>query len=79
MGTNVIDTLELADQFKEAGFEEKKAKVLAAKIGELGNERLVTRNYLDTKLESELAKLKVEMLKMMLGQAALIIAFLKVF
>jgi len=77
----VVDTLKLADAFSKAGFEEKKAKVLAEKIGELGNEHLVTREYLDSKLEAESAKLKADLIKwlapILLGQVAVFLAIVK--
>jgi len=51
MTTNVMDTLELSEEFVKAGFDESKAKILAAKFGVLANERLVTKEDLRNELE----------------------------
>ncbi len=74
MASIVFDTLKLSEEFKNAGFDEKKAKILAEKIGTLGNEHLVTREYLDFKLREMQLKMTVN-----LGAwIAAVIAFFKV-
>lgn len=69
----VVDTLRLAEEFSDAGFEEKKARVLAEKIGELTSEHFVTKEYLDSKL----SELEARLLRFMLAQTAVIVALLK--
>ena len=47
-----IDTLKVADALqKEGGFSEQQAHTLAEQFGEIANNQLVTREYLDYKLE----------------------------
>jgi hypothetical protein len=58
-------------KLEEAGFETKLAYGIASVletdvVGELEN-RFVTKEYFDTKLEAELAVLKIEMIKGMAG------------
>lgn len=50
--TLALDTLTLAEDFAKAGFDEKEARILAEKLGELANGHLVTREYLDAKLDN---------------------------
>ena len=69
----IVDTLKLAEDFSQAGFEEKKAKVLAEKIGEFTGEHFVTKEYLDSKL----AELETRLLRFMLAQTVVIVALLK--
>lgn len=79
--TITLDTLKLAERLTAAGFEDAKARVLAETFGELANERLVTKEYLDYKLEIELSKLKSDVFKwlvpLLFGQAALIAALVE--
>src|SRR5262249_31597523 len=53
-----IDTLKVPEDLKKAVFPEPQARALADKFGELANDRLVTREYLDFKLNELDAKLK---------------------
>lgn len=83
MNTTTFDTLKLAEKFITAGFEEKQAKAIAETFGNLAGDKLVTKEYLDYKLEAELSKLKAELFKwlipILLGQVgvfALVVEFL---
>ena len=74
MANGTIDTLKLADKFTAAGFEEKAAHTLAETFGEFAGKQMVTREYLDYKLEAELSKVKYDLIKwllpILLGQVA---------
>jgi hypothetical protein len=70
----VFDTLKLSEEFKTAGFDEHKARVLAEKFGTLGNEHLVSREYLDYKLREMQLRMTVNLGAWIAG----IIAFFKV-
>jgi hypothetical protein len=72
MITTVLDTLKLSESFKSAGFNEKQAKILAERIGDLANDHLVTREYLDFKLHDL-------QLRLTLNLGALIAAILTFF
>jgi len=61
MNTSVIDTLGLADEFADAGFDKSKARILAAKFGELANERFVTKEDLRNELEKLELRLTIKM------------------
>lgn len=61
MMTTTLDTLKLAEKFILAGFEEKKARILAETFGNLANEQLVTKEYFDFKLRNELEKLELRL------------------
>lgn len=58
--TTTLDTLKLAEKFILAGFEEKKARTLAETFGNLANEQLVTKEYLDFKLKDLELRLTVK-------------------
>ena len=47
----IVDTLRLSEDFKAVGFAEPQARALADKFRLLVDERLVTREYLDFKLQ----------------------------
>jgi len=51
MANGTVDTMKLVEKFEAAGFEESKAKALAEEFGELVNNQIVTREYLDNRLE----------------------------
>ena len=51
MSMVVLDTLKIAEKFEAAGFEKRKAKALAGEFGELVNSQIVTKEYLDSRLE----------------------------
>ena len=49
--TMIVDTLKLSEELKAVGFAEPQARALANKFRLLVNERLVTKEYLDCKLQ----------------------------
>lgn len=59
--TTTFDTLKLSDKFIAAGIDEKHARVFAETFGELANDQLVTKEYLDFKLKNEFEKLELRM------------------
>ncbi len=61
MTSIVLDALKLAESFKDAGFNEKQAKVLAERLGELTNDHLVSREYLDFKMKELQLKLTISL------------------
>ena len=70
MAAVAFDTLKLAQRLEAAGFSPKQAQDMASAIAETIVDTVVTRDYLDLRLgeiRSELAELKVEMLKWMFG------------
>lgn len=68
MATISFDTFRLVDRLKPAGFSEQQAEAVMRVIGE-AQEALVTRDYLDLKLEKEFSPLRAELLliKWMMG------------
>ena len=79
-----LDTLQIAKDLKAASFSEAQAETLARVLREATAtdlSHLVTRDYLDHRLEAELSSLKAELLKwtigLMLGQTAVIAALVK--
>ena len=70
MAPVAFDTLKLAQRLEAAGFPPKQAQDMASAIAETIVDTVVTRDYFDLRLgeiRSELAELKVEMLKWMFG------------
>jgi len=51
MGTLTFDTLDATRRLREAGFDEKQAEAVVRVLSE-SQERLVTREHFDAKLES---------------------------
>ena len=45
MAITTFDTLKLSEDFTHAGFEEKKARVLAETFGKLANENVTKRQF----------------------------------
>lgn len=76
MNTTTLDTLKIAEKFEAAGLEEKKAKALAETLGNLANDQLVTKEYFDSKLKSELEKLEF---RMTIKMAVIVVAVLTFF
>jgi len=74
MTTATLDTLQLADEFIKAGFEEKKARVLAKKFGNLTNKHLVTKDY----FKSELEKLELRLIIKLTVAIAAVVGFFRV-
>ena len=80
MATLTFDTLDYVKKLKAVGVPEEQAEVQAQAIaGIMASDQLVTKEYLDMRL----AQLKTDLLKWIFGfiagQAALIIAMLKLF
>ncbi len=78
MTTLALDTLRFSRELKKGGFTEKQAETLADKLGEIVEEQLVSKQYLDLRI----AELKNDLIKwliaLLLGQAGLIVALLKI-
>ncbi len=75
MSTLTFDTLKFARRLKDAGVPDKQAEAEAealAEVFELHSDELVTREYLDTKFERELAPVHSD-LRLMKWMLALII------
>lgn len=68
MTTVTFDTLQLVDKLKAAGIPPEQAEAVVRVIAEAQDE-LVTRTYLDSKLERELAPIRTDLavLKWMMG------------
>lgn len=83
--TMVVDTLRVSEDLKKAGFPEPQARVLADKFGELANDRLVTKEYLDFKLNelrfdfnAKLKELQYSLILSLGGIMTAIMGFFKV-
>jgi hypothetical protein len=78
MTTITFDTLELADKLKAAGFAPEQAEAVVRVVVE-AQASMVTRDYLDVRLSEN----KVDLIKwiagMLLAQAGLIAALVKLF
>lgn len=83
-----FDTLDFTHRLREAGFDEKQAEVVVRVLADAQNQ-LVTREYLDTKLESMEARLigennkiygeiKLNRVLLLLVVAAVVASLLKV-
>ncbi len=68
MTTITFDTLELVEKLKAAGMEQKQAEAVVRTIAE-AQETLVSRDYLDHKLDKVLAPIYTDLavLKWMMG------------
>ena len=77
MASIAFDTLELSKKLEEAGFSKDQATGAARALSDTFGDSIVTRDYLDLRL----AELKADTLKwlfgLLLGQAALIGALIK--
>lgn len=63
----MIDTLEFAERFEEAGFEHKQARALANALSlahDTGRQDLVTKPYFDLKLAAQEARTDTRMAEM---------------
>ncbi|WNV05904.1 DUF1640 domain-containing protein [Candidatus Methylospira mobilis] len=82
MTTITFDTHKFIKTLQEAGFEQKQAEAVLRVISE-SQDALVTRDYLDHKLEKELAPVRTDLavLKWMMGfiMAGIISLVLKTF
>ena len=79
MTSPTFDTLKLSEELLAAGFEEKAARVLAEKFGELANEHLVTKEYLDFKIGELRNELKNLELRLTIKLAIIVFAVLTFF
>ncbi len=64
MTTIAFDTLKYANRLKAAGFDSKQAEALAdaqAEVNEKAMGELVTKEYLDAKLEKEFSPLRIDL------------------
>ena len=62
MGTVTFDTLKFVETLKKSGFEDEKAKAIAAAYQDASNDQqLVTKTDLEIALQKELAPIKSEM------------------
>lgn len=68
MATITFDTHEFVSKLREAGFDEKQAEAVVRVVASAQGE-LVTRDYLDLKLEKEFSPIRAELLviKWMMG------------
>jgi hypothetical protein len=68
MATSSFDTYKLVDRLRAAGFNDQQAEAVVRVLAE-SQETLVTRDYLDLKLEQGLSPIRAELLvvKWMLG------------
>ncbi len=84
MTTVPFDTLKLATTLENSGFTSQQARGAAAALGDAFAEEMVTRTYLDTRLEglkayfdgrldSRLEALKSELLKYIIAQTFVLI------
>jgi hypothetical protein len=74
MSPVAFDTLKLAQRLEAAGFPPQQAQDMASAISDTIGDTVVTREYLDLRLgeiRAELAELKAEMLKWMIGAVGL--------
>ena len=60
MGTITFDTLEATKRLREAGFDEKQAEVVVRVLSD-SQERLVTREYFDAKMEAMEMRLTIKL------------------
>ena len=77
MASVTFDTLSFAKRLQAAGFTIEQAETLARMQAELIDERLVTKEYLDAKLADTRAELVKWVAGLMLAQAAVIAALVK--
>lgn len=84
MATITFDTLKFAHTLKDAGVPDNQAEAFAVAFREATTEELVTRDYLDARLETVKASIeaaKADTIKwvagLLLAQAALIAALVK--
>jgi hypothetical protein len=77
MSTITFDTLKFARTLKEAGIPDSQAEAFAVAFRDATSEELVTRDYLDAKLEATKGDLIKWVAGLMIAQAALIAALVK--
>ena len=81
MTSAAFDTLKLSRRLEEAGFTHEQATGLADALNDTLGDVLVTRDYLDTRLDALESRITANILKWMFGalaaQAAIIVALIK--
>jgi len=77
MSSLTFDTLSFAKRLEAAGFTTEQAETLARMQAELIDDRLVTKEYLDAKLADTRAEIIKWVAGLMLAQAAVIAALVK--
>jgi hypothetical protein len=88
MNAVAFDTLKLAERLEQAGMPSPQARGVASAIAETMGGELVTKSYLDDRLaaltstlDARISESKAEIVKwvlaMFIGQAALVVALIK--
>lgn len=77
MTTITFDTLKFARTLKDAGIPDSQAEAFAAAFRDATSEELVTRDYLDARLEATKSDIIKWLAGLMIAQAALIAALVK--
>jgi hypothetical protein len=77
MSTITFDTLKFARTLKDAGVPDNQAEAFATAFRDATSEELVTRDYLDARLESTKSDIIKWVAGLMIAQAALIAALVK--
>jgi hypothetical protein len=72
-----FDTLKFARTLKEAGVPDSQAEAFAMAFREATSEELVTRDYLDARLEAAKSEIIKWLAGLLIAQAALIAALVK--
>lgn len=76
MSTVTFDTLEFTRRLREAGFDEKQAEAVVRVLAE-SQERLVTREHFDAKLEALELRLTIKLGGLIAAGIGIIAALLK--
>jgi hypothetical protein len=76
MSTLTFDTLEATRRLRDAGFDEKQAETVVRVLAD-AQDKLVTREHFDTKLESMEMRLTIKLGAFMAVAAGVIIAVLR--
>lgn len=76
MSTVTFDTLEFTRRLREAGFDEKQAEAVVRVLAE-SQERLVTREYFDARLEAMELRLTIKLGGLIAAGIGVIAALLK--
>jgi hypothetical protein len=75
--TVTFDTLKFAKKLEAAGFAPAQAEAISDAFREATSEQLVTRDYLDARLSAMQAEMVKWMAGLLLAQAALVAALVK--
>ncbi len=77
MATSTFDSLGYAKKLEAAGFTREQAEVQANALREVIDERLVTRDYLDTRLKELEYRLTIRLGAMLAASIAIVAALVK--